>query len=144
MALAIDEFNQQFPLRIGQFLHTGLIFLHDALFDAFHVFRLCFLIRQRFQIFCRFHHDHISLFGNGKHQLDILHQTHVSAFLFFVLKGNRRKDIDIVHLHILNAVTAFIDLANLHGRNESGTVHIDLLRFGLLCHHSNRHQQQSY
>ena len=144
MALAIDEFYQKFPLRIGQFLHARLIFLHDALFDAFHVFRLCFLIRQRFQIFRRFHHDHISLLCNGKHQLDILYQTHVGTFLFLILKGDGRKDIDIVHFHILNAVPPLIDLADLHGRNESRTVHIDLLRFGFLCHHSNRHQQQSY
>ena len=132
MTLAVNQFDKQLTLRIRQLLHPGLIFLHDALLHTFHVLLARLLVGQRLQVGRRLHHNHACLLGNGQHRLYVLHQSHVGTLLFLTAECHGWKDIDIVHLHVLNAVAVLQHLTYPHSGYEGGTVHVHLLPFLVL------------
>ena len=66
--------------------------------------------------------------GIGDWGLGILHQAHIGIGLTLTAELDGWKHIDIVHLHVLNAVATLQHLTNLNGRHKGGTVHIDSLR----------------
>ena len=65
LALAVDEFNEQFALRVGELLHSRRIGTLDVLLDQAQMLVARLLIGQRLQVFVSLTDNEIALLCNG-------------------------------------------------------------------------------
>ena len=124
MALAVDELDEQFSLRVRQFLHAWLIGAEDVVLHALDMLVLRLFVGQRLQILSRFNEHLSGLLGDGQHLLHVVHQSLVRLRLFLVLERQLRVHVHVVHLHILDAVAFMQCFPHLHGRHEGRRVHL--------------------
>ena len=131
VALAIDKFDEQLALRIGELLHARGVFLLDGSLHHLHVLVAGALVGQRLQVFVGFLDDGVALLGDGQHLLHVSHQSVVGLPLLLVFERGKGIDVDIVHLDVLDGVALAEHLSHLHHGHKRGGVHVDLAVFGM-------------
>ena len=129
MALAVDELDEQFSLRVRQFLHAWRIGALDIFLNQFQVFVAGFLVGQRLQVFVGLDDDIMTFLRNGQHLLHVVNQAVILLALLLVLESGLRIHIHVVHLHVLNAIAVDKRLTHFHHWHIGGRIHHDLTVF---------------
>ena len=128
----VHQFDEQFALGKGEFLHAGRILFLQPLFHGFDVPAPCLFVRQGLQKFVGFYDDAVYFLGNGQRLFHVAYQLVVFCLRTFVLEFQWLENVDGGQLHVGDGV-ALVDAhrrqvdALLSGRRRS------LLRVGGGC-----------
>ena len=131
VALAIDEFDEEFSLRIGQFLHSRRVGFLDVGLDEFQMLIAGFFVGQSLEIFVGFANDLVAFLRNRQHFFHVIDESVVLLSLFLVFEGRGRINVDVLQLDILNRIAVGKGFSDFHHRLEGRRVHIDSSVFGI-------------
>ena len=131
VALAIDEFDEEFSLRIGQFLHARRVSFLDVGLDEFQMLVASFFVGQSLEIFVGLADDLVTFLRNRQHFFHVIDEAVVLLSLLLVFEGRGRINVDVLQLDILNRIAVGKGFSDFHHRLEGRRVHIDSSVFGI-------------
>ena len=140
---SVYQFDEQFALSKGEFLHAGRVLFFQSLFHGFDVSAARFLVGQSLQEFVSLDDDAVDFLGDGQGLFHVAYQLVVFGLRTPVLEFQWLENVDGGQLHVGDGV-ALVDAhrrqvdALLSGRRRS------LLRVGGGCTPQQQQQKDDY